>query len=914
MFDPRAIHSEGSFAPAPIPSEVADRIEMVKFMAKFDNLFYQERLVWMAQNAAELLATPPDDRRSACALISAIFETLKSETCEALACGALPPNVLQLFETLEPVCDGLIEEFSKEELRSMLSRVFPTGMTIPTLTVALSKRYSAYSRHSKSLIDLCRSAHALTERPSPVARALFEVTASRLHELSGKQMRTFVNIIRGSYSKDEQNVEAFLHIVGPHLNDLPEKQFLVLSVNIVSSRIIPSKIRQHFADLHTSRGLPLPAMPPLDNTVEPAPFSGVRAPDLGSAIIRLSSPPTKSQIVKLSQQTAHLFLRTKSENIPLHAKEALLTARLTKDPIQTVTWGVCLAQSSPDSNPEIAADIPLYKELLQSLSFDHLYAVARAFLSLAGKKKEAPLRLLTAILFEKYDSTDRRTTVDLLKLLPFAETVDAAAHPQLESAFRKIASELGTKTQLSLITRFLLWSPGPSWARALALEALNSRLSKLDLIAYGKLAKKIGHACRVYPTIAGDIMGVMRANLAARDPQEALLYRSCLPIKYFGNPMLPGAHIVAAAPSVFLSSRPDKELLVGFLWELKQLSGQPLQEACNALTDTVDAVEFKTRLGITSLMYRLGFREHPALRPLYTVFENRCISSIVDDLATFTGAMPSLPDHAFALVVRIIATKGYRDLALCRDIARETIHRAPRLHPKIFATIADAFGNLRIEDREFWNCFADHARDNWEAYKADRFASSSLWALAAHAPHLVPKVCGPHNISGIETHASWLKVYQSLLLSRQLFPTSYPPRYEEMMKTYTPGDASRVEIEFGSNLPRALRVPPSNIRPRVPVCGFETDWVIDLQSRRLIIELDGDVHYLCGPDGKDLLNGRDIFQDKIFDLLGYEVFHFPSSALRNKVSAAQVMNDLNLVVSRINRSATPGGVRRVYLD
>lgn len=914
MFDPRSIHTEGSFAPAPIPGEVADRIEMVKFMAKFDNLFYQERLVWMAQNAAELLATPPDGRRSACALISAIFETLKSETCEALACGTLPPNVLQLFETLEPVCDGLIEEFSKEELHSMLSRVFPTGMTIPTLTVELSKRYSAYSRHSKSLIDLCRSAHALTERPSPVARALLEVTASRLHELSGKQMRKFVDIIRGSYSKEERSVEDFLTIVGPHLNVLPEKQFLSLSENILSSRIIPSQIRQHFADLHTARGLSFPVMVPLHNTVEPAPFQGVKAPDLGSAIIRLSEPPTQSEIAKLSQQTAHLYFCTKSENIPLDAKEALLTARLTKDPIQTVTWGVRLAQSTPTSNGEFAADVPLYRDLLQFLPFYHLYAVARALLSVPKIRRDEPLRVLTGVLFDKFDPSITETTTELLELLPFAENVSPTSQPQLESALRQRTLELGGGALLTLIRRLPTGESGLSWARSVTLEALASRLSTLSLQAYKQVAASIGHFCRKSPHLEADLTAVVKADLAARDPQEALLYRTALPNNYSSLPLLPSSHIVAAASSVFLTSRPDKDVLVGFLWELKQLSGQPLQEACNALTNTVDAVVFKTRLGATSLMYRLGFREHPALRPLYTVFENRCISSIVDDLATFTGAMPSLPDPAFALVVRIISTKGYRDLSLCKDIARETIHRAPRLHPKIFATIADAFGNLRIEDSEFWNCFADHARDNWEAYKADRFASSSLWALAVHAPHLVPKVCGPHNISGIETHASWLKVYQSLLLSRQLFPTSYPPRYEEMMKTYNPGDASRAEIEFGSNLPRTLRVPPSNIRPRVPVCGFETDWVIDLQSRRLIIELDGDVHYLCGPDGKDLLNGRDIFQDKIFDLLGYEVFHFPSSALRNKVSAAQVMNDLNLVVSRINRSAKPGGVRRVYLD
>ena len=914
MLTPENSSAGFSFSPPSVPTTVAERVELINFLARSDNEAYQQRLAWMCQNLERLLTPASKEDLSAAILIPVIVTSLRVETCVDFGKGTLDPSLSPLLEKLELRCREHLSSFSASELSRIFERRFPTGKADPSLPMDMCQALEQKATFADILIACC-SVHARGETPSPIALSLLTTIAPRLHECSNQQLRLFIDLLRRGYHPETPHVDTCMEILRPNLHTLSSTQALNLYKGTRKSVHIDQRIADCLEEHLHSRGQTPPGTQP--RSPRQRPLGRLSLP-----LLTDEKQPSNHQGYLTHQELDFLgALANKAlqETAPhaelsMEALRALQRSVALRDPREAITWGTLVARCHPQFLKHYQEDLPLHRELLQALPFAHLASTGQALRALPNPERTIPLKLLTQVLIEKYELSPTYPIDWVADLLPFAPGGSVAQTAHLEAPLRERIATAGHNKQVSIVIQLLRWPDAPRWARALAQETVDNRLDQISPSRLRTLAHKFSWLCSEYPELKAPIVTIFRNSIARRDSDSAWNIRTALKAVGFRTSLLTENQVLTSAKEILLKTPADPGVLSTFFLELQQLSDEQLQNACREISGLVDTVNFQTTLLATAAMQRVGFHARPALRPLYLTFENRCIGTIVDELKSFKVAMPTLPDYAFARVIRVMGSKGYRDLTLCDDIVRETIKRAPRLDPKFFATIADSLGRLRIENIEFWTCFADHASRNWEAYKADRIASASIWALGVYAPHLVSSVCTPAKADGIEKHSTWLKVYHALLLSTQAPPTSYPPRYHELMREFTFAESSPSEIQFGANFPRALQLSPSRVQSKVVVGGYETDWVVDLTSRRLIIELDGEIHFLCGPDGQGLLNGRDILQDKIFQIFGYETFHFPASALKNPVKTAQVMHELALTANRIRKQFPPNGARRIYLQ
>ena len=248
-------------------------------------------------------------------------------------------------------------------------------------------------------------------------------------------------------------------------------------------------------------------------------------------------------------------------------------------------------------------------------------------------------------------------------------------------------------------------------------------------------------------------------------------------------------------------------------------------------------------------------------------------------IEAFTTGEPhqfeSLPQEAVRRSILSLAAARYRSLNLLNPLADECVRRADSLSAREFADIAIAFAEVRAGTPEFWSTFASHLEQNWASY-SDNFLLPSVWGLCVAAPELVP---ARFNSSILHAHPlifSINKVVQSLIALGRYTPQKTDRAYQYLLQSHSPFEEHRHERDFVRDLPGRIGVPARSMYPHVVVGGFETDVVVDLGSRRLIIELDGKSHFLEGPNG-GILQGKDEFQDLVFRQLGYEVFHFTLS-------------------------------------
>lgn len=917
MLEPNSVTTGASLTPPSIPETVRERVDLIRTLTQSDNFdsgSYPRRLAWMSQNIDRLLAPPVEGDSPASELIRVLVASVRAPTFVAFTNGNLDRSFSPLLQRLELSCREHLHSFSASELSRLVERRFPTGRVDASLPTDLCKTFEQKASLHEMIIACC-SLHGRGETPSPIALELFRAIAPRLHECSNQQIRRVIAMLRRGYLTDTPQVTTCVEILKPHLHNLSATQAFMLLKGTRKSSQIDQRIADCFEEHLLARGQshpPLTRPPPQQSP----PVSSSQSLHVDKQEQQVLDGYLTHDELSLLAELANKVFQSTTPHAELCAKalRALQHGAAYNDPREVVNWGTLVARCYPQFREDYERELPSHREILRSLPFPSLASAAHALRSLPKPDREPPLRVLAQVLMEKFGESPLYPVDWVAPLLPFAEGVSESARAALEAPLRDRLDTAGRTKQLQLVTQILRWPHGPTWARALVEETLDKRLNEASPAKLRTIATKFSWLCSEFPDIKSRLVPILRNNLASRPPESAMQFRAALREAGFRANLLTVEHLRASATTILSTSPSDSELIPTFFLELRNLSGDALQTTCRHISNLAKTTDLLTTLLATSAMQRLGYHDRAELRPLYLTFENQCISAIVNELENFKSAMPTLPDHAFARVIRIMGLKGYRDLALCDDIIRETVKRAHRLEPKVLASIADALGRLRIENIEFWSCFAEHASKHWDAYKADRLSSASIWALAVYAPHLVPSVCTPAQTDGIEKNSTWLKVYHALLLSGQVPPTSYPPRYHELMRDFTFSESSPSEAQFGVTFPRTLQVPLSRIQSKVVVGGFETDWVVDLTSRRLIIELDGEIHFLCGPDGKGLLNGRDILQDKIFQIFGYETFHFPASALRNPVETAQSMHELAIAMNRIRKQYPPNGARRVYLQ
>lgn len=272
-----------------------------------------------------------------------------------------------------------------------------------------------------------------------------------------------------------------------------------------------------------------------------------------------------------------------------------------------------------------------------------------------------------------------------------------------------------------------------------------------------------------------------------------------------------------------------------------------------------------------------------------------------------------LHTDALVRIVQGLASSRFRKLDILDILAEECVKRSEVLSLQQCAAVAEAFALLRVGHQSFWSKFASLVEENWEAFCTEKLLSS-LWSLALEAPDKMP-ACFDASILHPRVPSPFpQRITQTLITLGRYTPTTSDRAFQQLLAVDIPHKMSLQESKFMQALPSALGVAPEAIVPQVVVGGFETDFLVDFGHRRLIIELDGGRHFLSGPNGGMLLGG-DAFQDRVFRMLGYEVFHFPVTALADSNTSRPIFAELAALVETLKGTARdPNAFPKVYLE
>ena len=257
----------------------------------------------------------------------------------------------------------------------------------------------------------------------------------------------------------------------------------------------------------------------------------------------------------------------------------------------------------------------------------------------------------------------------------------------------------------------------------------------------------------------------------------------------------------------------------------------------------------------------------------------------------------SLPTETLVRIVQGLDACRHRDLAVLSILSQECVIREARLSAREFVTVAESFANLVAGDDTFWSSFASFVEKKWGSFLEERLLST-LWSFAVKAPEKVPVAFDTSFLPLMDYSFNHLRVTQTLIALGRYRPERTDPAYQQLAMINNPHKMSQAEKKLLGILPALLEVPKTAIFPQVNVGGFETDFVVDFGHRRLIIELDGDLHFLLGPDGNHP-QGRDKFQDMVFKNLGYEVFHLPLGALYDRERGLECLRKLKEMAIKI---------------
>lgn len=268
---------------------------------------------------------------------------------------------------------------------------------------------------------------------------------------------------------------------------------------------------------------------------------------------------------------------------------------------------------------------------------------------------------------------------------------------------------------------------------------------------------------------------------------------------------------------------------------------------------------------------------------------------------------------SLCIVVRAVAAIRYRSTRLLVPLGEEIAARADQIEPQELARVADALGRIQIESTPFWKRFAEHVETHWDEYEK-RKELGSLWSLALMAPALVPQRLSQETLLKYPKCGNWLRVYQTLIALGRMLPTEHDETYQKLIAKYDEPKYSSSENLLMRSLPELLHVRPSRIFRNQIIGGCETDLVVDFGTTRLILELDGSIHFSWGPDGGKR-DGKDDFQDKVFKKLWYEVVHVKRDDLEDPIRFDEVVKTaLRGTAYRIKLAKAKAGPPRRYVE
>lgn len=256
------------------------------------------------------------------------------------------------------------------------------------------------------------------------------------------------------------------------------------------------------------------------------------------------------------------------------------------------------------------------------------------------------------------------------------------------------------------------------------------------------------------------------------------------------------------------------------------------------------------------------------------------------------------------------AALRFRDESLLRLVS----HRAQALMADFtgrdVANVAWAFATLAVRDDGLFRALSNRFGQIQTDLRPQDLTNTA-WALSLNNPELVPKVCSERDLAFVNSPTAWLQRYHALLIAGVVTAEHSLRRCSDIERGYKDSKPNKFERDVRTWLINEVGVREQELGQHTVVKGIGTDWTIERNGVKLIIECDGDRwHRSVGPDG-DVPLGRDLIQDKVFEACGYRVVHIrdsefyqaPREALRARVQAALLPDESRSLVSDVARAA-----------
>lgn|GEM_PF-5121275 len=221
-----------------------------------------------------------------------------------------------------------------------------------------------------------------------------------------------------------------------------------------------------------------------------------------------------------------------------------------------------------------------------------------------------------------------------------------------------------------------------------------------------------------------------------------------------------------------------------------------------------------------------------------------------------------------------LATLKIADSKLCEALSYRARQVIAEFNPQALSSTAWAFATLNVTDTELFEALSHRARQYITEFPPQAIAVTA-WAFAVNNPELVGGIASADHLRMDRySDIQWLQIYQALVgagLEGSL--DCALPRYDSIVSRHVPSKPSRFEKSVGLALRSVLSAIPFSIEFGKIFAGVVTDWTVEFNDRKIVVECDGAAfHTTQGPDPHRLL-GSDILQDRIFAHFGYEAIH-----------------------------------------
>ncbi len=245
-----------------------------------------------------------------------------------------------------------------------------------------------------------------------------------------------------------------------------------------------------------------------------------------------------------------------------------------------------------------------------------------------------------------------------------------------------------------------------------------------------------------------------------------------------------------------------------------------------------------------------------------------------DVVALTEDRLASLSNRDLSVLAASLGHLGYRDLSFFSELKREALMRAHSLQLPELLRLNKALVDVQVPHYAIATLLASAMRNSGHSLGQLEYCKA-LPLLAIEEPRLLDGLCSPCDLLRITKRAAWTKTLHALILGGYRLTAEVAAQHRAFLSSADDAEPSPVERSFVSALQRRLRhFPEVSLLPNVVIAGIQVDLVLEVRSKRFLIELDGDLHHaLLGPDANGLHFGKDHIQDRIFAGLFYPVRH-----------------------------------------